>query len=69
LYGRTLLTFAHPNYSESTVASTPLQKMLRLPESKLSTGDNVTIFKHAATFDSSAALEHGVILKKTEYKY
>lgn len=46
LYGRTLVTFAHPHYSADKVKeSVHLAKMVRLPESKFSSGDNVSIFK------------------------
>lgn len=69
LYGRTLLTFAHAQYSSSSAASPALAKVLRLPESKISAGDNVGIFRAAHSFDGVTPLERGVVVKKTEFKY
>lgn len=43
--------------------------MLRLPESKLSAGDNVSIFKHTHSFEDATPLERGVIVKKNDFKY
>ncbi|KAL4449194.1 hypothetical protein ABPG74_015576 [Tetrahymena malaccensis] len=69
LYGRTLVTFAHPHYSMDKIKESPqLAKMVKLPESKFQSGDNVSIYKQSLTFDGNP-LEKGVIFKKNDYKF
>lgn len=64
LFGRTLITLTHPQYSNKDM-NQQFINMVKLPESKISNGDNVSIHKIDQELNKKSCLLRGVVYKKT----
>ncbi len=63
LYGRKLVTLAHPQYSKEISKDSHLWQMCKLHNCKIQAGDSVGVYKTADKLNSCIA--NGIVFKKT----